>query len=181
MSDVGCKTQKAMVSAGWHLIICLHIVAWWKTSVIPINFECNLYDTLQEKSALVNYCSLLNSSLSYLNNVDKWRFTSATTDSHLTYIISKYVSCFSTSQEHFCIISVIILHVTMGLLALWFLLTWTILHINRSVSHLAGQFAWYSMKQSYHSVLENKHILYIILLLSIIRPIRGSAPYIRFK
>ena len=50
-------------------------------------FECNLYDTLQEKSALINYCSLLNPAFSHLNNVDKWRFISATTDSHLTYIL----------------------------------------------------------------------------------------------
>ena len=55
-------------------------------------FECNLYDTLQEKSALINYCSLLNPAFSHLNNVDKWRFISAATDSHLTYIFSKYVS-----------------------------------------------------------------------------------------
>ena len=55
-------------------------------------FDCSLYDTMQEKSALLNYCSLLNPAFP---NVDKWRFISesAATDTHLTYIFSKYVSC----------------------------------------------------------------------------------------
>ena len=58
-------------------------------------FDCSLYDTTQEKSALLNYCSLLNPAFPHLNNVDKWRFISesAATDMHLTYIFSKYVSC----------------------------------------------------------------------------------------
>ena len=58
-------------------------------------FDCSLYDTTQEKSALLNYCSLLNPAFPHLNNVDKWRFISesAATDTHLTYIFSKYVSC----------------------------------------------------------------------------------------
>ena len=56
-------------------------------------FECNLYSTLQENSTLTNYCSLLNPAFTSLNNVDKWRYISLTTDTHLTYIFSKFVSC----------------------------------------------------------------------------------------
>ena len=58
-------------------------------------FDCSLHDTMQEKNVLLNYCSLLNPAFPHLNNVDKWRFISesAATDTHLTYIFSKYVSC----------------------------------------------------------------------------------------
>jgi len=55
--------------------------------------DCNLYSTLEEKSTLISYCLLLNPAFTNSTNVDKRRFISLTTDSHLTYIFSTFVSC----------------------------------------------------------------------------------------
>jgi len=49
-------------------------------------FDCNLYSTPEEKSALMSYCLLLNPAFTNITNVEKWRCISLTTDSHLTYI-----------------------------------------------------------------------------------------------
>ena len=70
-------------------------------------FDCNLYSTLEEKSALISYCLLFNPAFTNLTNVDKWRFISLT-DSHLTYIFSKFcVMCFpTTKKQYYCVIFV---------------------------------------------------------------------------
>ena len=54
-------------------------------------FDCHLYTSIEEKSELIRYCSILNPAFTHLNNVDKWRFISLTSDSYLIYIFSKFV------------------------------------------------------------------------------------------
>ena len=53
-------------------------------------FDCHLYTSIEEKSELIRYCSILNPAFTHLNNVDKWSI-SLTSDSYLIYIFSKFV------------------------------------------------------------------------------------------
>ena len=80
-------------------------------------FECNLYNTLQEKSVLINHCSLLNPAFSHLNKVDKWRFISVT-DSHLTYIFNMCHVLLNTAKIFVSSLQ-IYYHVTNGLPGLY--------------------------------------------------------------